>query len=330
MSEIQEIKDRLSIVEIVGERVQLTPAGVYHKGLCPFHHEKSPSFFVNEALGFYKCFGCGESGDIFTFVQKYDGLTFREALETLAKRAGVTLTNRRQSKEDVLRAQVLSALAAAAEFYQKKLASGEGKLAREYLAERGTSEALVKQFQLGASNEAWQDVTDFLRARKFSDEQILASGLARQNKAGRLYDTFRHRLMFPLKNHRGQVVGFSGRQLVANPDEGKYINSPETIVYHKGKMLFGLFEHNQQIRRAKQMLIVEGEFDVLSSAQAGVDWVCAIKGSALTSDHANLIARYTKQVVLSLDSDAAGIKATKKAPAVLCNSCLLSCLIIAS
>lgn len=138
MSEIQEIKDRLSIVEIVGERVQLTPAGVYHKGLCPFHHEKSPSFFVNEALGFYKCFGCGESGDIFTFVQKYDGLTFREALETLAKRAGVTLTNRRQSKEDVLRAQVLSALAAAAEFYQKKLASGEGKLAREYLAGRGT------------------------------------------------------------------------------------------------------------------------------------------------------------------------------------------------
>ena len=317
MSEIQDIKDRILPSEIIGRHVKLTPAGIYQKGLCPFHHEKTPSFYVNDQLGFYKCFGCGEGGDVFDFLQKYEGMTFREALETLAQQAGVTLTSHRQTKEDILRAKVLEILSLAADFYQKNLSLPVGQKARDYLHTRGTNQMLVKLFKLGASSDRWQDLVDFLQSKKYTREQILASGLARSNHTGRLYDTFRDRLMFPLRNHRGQVVGFSGRQLTPNPNEGKYINTPETMVYHKGKMLYGLYEFNKAIRQNKKMLIVEGEFDVLSSAQAGVDYVCAIKGSALTHDHADMIARYTDQVLLSLDADAAGIKATKKAIAAL-------------
>lgn len=317
MSEIQDIKDKIVLSEIIGRHVKLTPTGAYQRGLCPFHHEKTPSFHVNDQLGFYKCFGCGEGGDVFTFLEKYEGMTFREALEYLAELTGVTLTNRQQSPEDILRAKVLEILELATTFYVQKLESAAGQAARDYLATRGTSSSLIKQFKLGAAPDEWHALTSFLQSKKFTKAQILASGLARQNATGRLYDTFRDRLMFPLRNHRGQVVGFSGRQLKANPNEGKYINTPETIVYHKGKMLYGLFEHAKVIRQAKTMLIVEGEFDMLSSSQAGVDFVCAIKGSALTSDHADLIARYTDKVILALDSDEAGIKATKKAIAAL-------------
>ena len=317
MSEIQDIKERLVLSEIIGQRVKLTPAGTYMKGLCPFHHEKSPSFHVNDQLGFYKCFGCGEGGDAFTFLEKYEGMTFREALEYLAGLTGVTLTNRQQTPEDKLRARVLAVLEADGEFYQKNLDQPVGKPARDYLQTRGTSQFLIKLFGLGAAPNDWQALCNYLHAQKFSDKEIVASGMARQKDTGRIYDTFRGRLMFPLRNHRGQIVGFSGRQLVANPDEGKYINTPETLVYHKGKMLYGLHEHAGQIRKNKMMLIVEGEFDMLSSSQAGVDWVCAIKGSALTEDHASLIARYTDKVLLALDSDGAGINATKKAIKVL-------------
>lgn len=317
MSEIQEIKDRIILSEIIGRHVKLSPAGAYQKGLCPFHHEKSPSFHVNDQLGFYKCFGCGEGGDVFTFLEKYEGMTFREALEYLAELTGVTLTNRQQSPEDKLRARVLEVLDAAADWYHHNLSLPVGEPARKYLHSRGTNSQLVKMFKLGAAPDDWQALCNYLRGQKFRDQEIVAAGLARQKSTDRIYDAFRGRLMFPLRNHRGQVVGFSGRQLVANPNEGKYINTPETLVYHKGKMLYGLFEHAQPIRKNKMMLIVEGEFDMLSSSQAGIDFVCAIKGSALTQDHAKLIARYTNKVLLALDSDNAGINATKKAIAAL-------------
>jgi len=313
MSEIQDIKDRVVLSEIIGRHVKLTPAGTYLKGLCPFHHEKSPSFHVNDQLGFYKCFGCGEGGDVFNFLEKYEGMTFREALEYLAEMTGVQLVNRQSSPEDKLRERVLKCLEEAANWYQKNLSEPVGEQARKYLQTRGTSSTLIKDFKLGAAPDDWQALCTFLRRQKFSDEEIVAAGLARKKDTGRIYDAFRGRLMFPLRNHRGQVVGFSGRQLVTNPNEGKYINTPETMVYHKGKMLYGLYEHAGPIRKNKTMLIVEGEFDMLSSTQAGVDFVCAIKGSALTADHATLISRYTNKVLLSLDSDNAGINATKKA-----------------
>lgn len=314
MSEIQEIKDRLPLSQVVGEVVKLTKAGAYWRGLCPFHHEKSPSFFVNDDLGYYKCFGCGEHGDIFTFRQKYEHLTFREALEDLAKQAGVKLTSRSYDPQEKLLKRALEVLATAASFYHQQLQNGKDFATyRNYLVKRHLSSATVKLFMLGAAGNGWQSLVDFLQNEKFSREEILASGLVGEGKTGRLFDRFRSRLMFPLKNHRGQVVGFSGRLIADQPNEAKYINTPETICYHKGKMLYGLAELASEIKKAGFLLVVEGEFDVLSSLEAKLPPVVAIKGSAFTGYQAKLISRYTKRVVLALDADAAGMKATKKA-----------------
>ena len=319
MSEIQEVKDATSIAQIIGERITLAQAGSYQKGLCPFHHEKSPSFFVNDTLGFYKCFGCGEGGDVLDFLQKYDNLTFKEALEMLAERAGIQLSQRTFDPDDALRERLLALLAAAADYYQDNLAkSAAAAPIRQYLQNRQITAQTIKLFRLGAALDSWQGLTDFLQAKKFTPEEIVASGLGLRNKTGRLFDRFRNRLMFPLKNHRGQVVGFSGR-IIDNQkkDEAKYMNTPETLLYHKGKMLYGLAELSQEIKKAKVMLIVEGEFDMLSSVQAQVNYACAIKGSALTADHAQLISRYVKKVILALDRDAAGVAATQRAIKIL-------------
>ncbi len=314
MSEIETVKEVSSIAQIVGERIRLTPAGNYQKGLCPFHHEKTPSFFVNDSLGFYKCFGCGEGGDVIDFIQKYDSLTFKEALEYLADRAGITLTHKNFDKNDALRERLLALMAELTQYYQDILAEmPAGAQMRDYLKKRGIKDKTSKLFRLGAAEDSWQGACDFLQKKRFTKEEIVAAGVGIINKSGRLFDRFRHRLIFPLKNHRGQVVGFSGRIMIDKKEEAKYLNTPETLIYHKGKMLYGLHELNLEIKKHQEMLIVEGEFDMLSSVQAEVDYVCAIKGSALTTDHAKLISRYVKKVILALDSDKAGIEATKKA-----------------
>jgi DNA primase len=318
MSDIQTIKDQLSILEVIGERVKLTNAGAYYRGLCPFHHEKTPSFFVNDQLGFYKCYGCSEHGDIFDFVMKYDNLTFREALEMLAERAGVTLSQKTLDPQDQLRARVSELLTTALNYYEHNLLTDpDCQNFRTYLTARGITSATQNLFHLGAAKNEWEGLTNFLRARKFNAAEMTASGLIGANKTGRLFDRFRARLMFPLKNHRGQIVGFSGRLLVDDPNEGKYINTPETLVYHKGKMLYGLYELGQEIKKAGTLIVVEGEFDLLSSVQAKVNNVAAIKGSAFTPDQATLVSRFAKKVVLALDSDQAGVTATKKAIEVL-------------
>lgn len=314
-SEIEAVKEAVSIAEIIGERIKLSPAGNYQKGLCPFHHEKSPSFFVNDSLGFYKCFGCGETGDVLDFLQKYESLTFREALEMLAQRAGVTLSSKSFDKDDALRQRLLELMEEAALYYQENLQKNHTcQAVRDYLEKRKTYPSTIKLFRLGAAEDSWQGLCDYLTKKKFSRAEIIASGMGIENKSGRLFDRFRSRLMFPLKNHRGKIVGFSGRMIAGDEKkEAKYMNTPETLIYHKGKMLYGLHELGQEIKKQKEMLIVEGEFDMLSSYQAGVDYVCAIKGSALTDDHAKLISRYVKKVILSLDADKAGVEATKKA-----------------
>ena len=318
-TEIEAIKEAVSIAEIIGEKIKLTPAGNYQKGLCPFHHEKSPSFFVNDALGFYKCFGCGETGDVLDFLQKYESLTFREALEMLAQRAGITLSNKTFDKDEALRQRLLELMEEATLYYQDNLAKNPAcQAVREYLEKRKTFPSTVKLFRLGAAEAGWQGLCDHLSKKKFSRAEIIASGMGIENNSGRLFDRFRGRLMFPLKNHRGKIVGFSGRMIAGDEKkEAKYMNTPETLIYHKGKMLYGLHELGQEIKKQKEMLIVEGEFDMLSSYQAGIDYVCAIKGSALTDDHAKLISRYVKKVILALDADRAGVEATKKAIAHL-------------
>ncbi len=315
MSQIRDLKENADIVAVIGERLNLQRSGTYFRGLCPFHSERSPSFFVSPTMQRYKCFGCGETGDVYTFLEKYDGMSFYEALKYLADEQGVQLESFHKTSDDSERDELLAVLSLAKEYYHFLLTEHKaGEPGRVVLKERGISKDSIKLFQLGYSLPAWDGLLTYLHGKKkYSLELLESAGLILKGNNGRYYDRFRGRIMFPLRNHRGQIVGFSGRVLEKDTKEAKYINSPETSVYHKSKMLFGLSELYQQIRKAGQIVIVEGEFDVISSAQAHVDTVAAIKGSALTAEHAKLLGRTVQTVLLALDTDAAGVEATKKA-----------------
>ena len=320
MSQVQQIKEAVSIAQIIGERVPLASMGRHLRCCCPFHGEKTPSFYVTEDLGYYKCFGCGKAGDVFTFLEEYEGMSFREALEYLAERTGIKLeSNFAHKGQDEEKQILLNILSESAAWYQKMLERNEGKAANDYLAERKINAQTRRLFGLGASGNSWDELTKFLRGeKKFREEELIKSGMIIKSKNGRLFDRFRGRLMFPLKNHRGQVVGFSGRWLGKEDEkEAKYINSPETSLYHKSELLFGLAENLPAIRKEGAIVLVEGEFDVMSSAQAKVNNVAAIKGSALTAEHVKLLKRYVNRVILALDMDKSGIEATRKAAALL-------------
>jgi DNA primase len=318
MSQINQVKEATNIVDLIGSRVTLQRSGSNFKGLCPFHNEKSPSFYVSETMQRYKCFGCGKTGDAFTFLEEYEGMTFRESLETLAQAAGVTLTAAApNTQEDIEREQLLQILDLARAYYHFLLTEHSvGEEGRQYLKGRGVQQASVRQFQLGYALPAWDGLVTYLHDKKKYDHAlIIKAGLATKSASGRIYDRFRSRIMFPLRNHRGQVVGFSGRILNSKVDKEtpKYINTPETVLYHKSQMLFGFYENLQNIRKEKKLVVVEGEFDVISSIEAHVPTVVAIKGSALTMDHVKLLSRSVDQIILCLDADNAGIAATKKA-----------------
>lgn len=323
MSQIQQVKDAHNIVDVISARVPLQVAGAYHKGLCPFHAEKSPSFFVNEQLQRFKCFGCGQGGDVFEFLQQYDSMTFAEALETLADQAGITLQREYRTQADDERGVLLEILDLARQYYHYLLTEHKaGAAAREYLQQRGMSAESIKLFQLGFALPKWDGLIAFLhRKKKHPLPLLVKAGLVISGRNSKYYDRFRGRIMFPLRNHRGQIVGFSGRVLAggasADQQEAKYINTPETSLYHKGKLLYGYSELHQFIRAAKEVIVTEGEFDVISSAQAHVNTVVAIKGSAFTADHGQLLKRTVDTVILALDADAAGAEATKRALAVL-------------
>ncbi|HPR14166.1 MAG TPA: DNA primase, partial [Candidatus Woesebacteria bacterium] len=301
MSQIQEVKDANNIVEIVGEKIDLRPSGSSFKARCPFHSEKTPSFFVHPEMQRYRCFGCGATGDVLDFLQNYDGMTFYEALKYLADRASITLKDFNRTSEDEEREQLLGILNLAKEYYHYLLTQHEaGKPALAYLKERGTNSQSIKLFNLGYSLSSWDGLIKYLhQKKKYPLELIAKTGLIIKGKGDRYYDRFRGRVMFPLKNHRGQVVGFSGRLLTAQAKEAKYINSPETSLYHKSKLLYGYSELFREIRKANKVVVVEGEFDVISSAQAHVNNVVAIKGSALTADQVDLLARVSDSVILA-------------------------------
>jgi len=314
MSQIQEVKQASDIVQIISERRQLQRSGTNWRGLCPFHSEKSPSFFVSEQMQRYKCFGCGENGDVFTFLEKYEGMTFAEALQYLADRAGITLVHISFTSEDDQRQRLLEILDLTKEYYAYLLTEHQlGEKAREYLKGRGTTSESIKVFQMGYSLNSWDGLIKYLnQKKKYSIADLDAAGLI-VNKNGKTYDRFRGRIMFPLTDHRGRVVGFSGRVLEKEAKEAKYINSPETMLYHKSQMLFGFSQLYQEIRKDNEVVVVEGEFDVISSAQAHVNNVVAVKGSALTEEHMRLLSRTVTKVILSFDMDGAGITATKRA-----------------
>jgi len=317
--QIDEIKQKVDIVELVGESVALKKAGRHYKGLCPFHSEKSPSFIVSPERQSFKCFGCGEGGDAITFLEKYDGMSFLEALESLANRVGVKLESYRPTAQDMSKKRLLEVMSLASEYYQYLLNKHQvGEEAREYLKRRGIRQETIKLYGLGYAPNQWQGVSSFLLKKGYKEEELLEAGMVIKSDSGRYYDRFRGRVIFPLRDHKGGVVGFSGRTMSKDPSTSsgqvaKYINSPETSIYHKSQMLYGLFENRQEIRKQDQIIIVEGELDVLPSYQAGVHNVVAIKGSAFTPEMGRLIMRYTRNVVYALDADKAGQEAVKRA-----------------
>jgi DNA primase len=327
MSEIDDVKQRLNIVDIVGERVTLKKAGRNFKGLCPFHREKTPSFMVSPDRQAFHCFGCGKGGSVIDFVMEYEHVDFPEALEDLAQRAGVTLTKRAgQSPQDRFKEKIYEVNNLSSQFFHYILTKASvGERARAYLKNRGVRDASIQTFGIGYSPNNWEGLTKFLEKKGYSEKLLEESGLSVRGKRG-LYDRFRGRVIFTLRDHRGRVVGFSGRVLdplvkdlpalpagrQAARQEAKYINSPETPVYVKGNVLFGLDVTKAAIQKESEAILMEGEFDVISSFQEGVGNVVAIKGSALTEQQVNLLKRYTSTLVFCLDSDVAGDAAARR------------------
>lgn len=314
MREIDEIKQKIDIVEFINARIPLKKTGRNFTSRCPFHTEKSASFTVSPERQIWHCFGaCATGGDIFSFVMKWENIEFPEAIEELAKLAGVKLTNRFEGNDEWdKKDRLLQINHLAAEYYHYLLTTHKlGQTARDYLENRKISEKIRTTFMLGYSPSGWGNLHTFLAKKGFTSEEIEAAGLAIRGKNG-WYDRFRGRLMFPLKNHRGQTVGFSGRVLDPTVKEAKYINSPETILYHKGSMVFGLDVTHENIRREGFVILCEGEFDVMSSYQAGISNIVAIKGTALSEDQLRLLKRFTSEVRLALDMDLAGDAAARR------------------
>ncbi len=327
---IGEIRERSDIVAVIGQHVKLRKAGPNHKGLCPFHQEKTPSFNVNADKGFFYCFGCQKKGDIFTFVMELEGRSFVEAAESLAGRAGVLIPDERTSS-DVQRSQrsrrgeMLKVSALARDFYRDALARTEGRRARDYLSARGISAEIAERFALGFAPDEWGELGNHLRKNGASVAVATAAGLLIPRKSGSgTYDRFRDRVMCPVMNSAGDCVGFSGRRLVDDDEQNndgktgaKYINSPESDIYKKSRLLFGLSLARDGFRQRGRAILVEGNFDVINLHQAGFNETIAPLGTALTDQQATRIRRMVESVVLLFDGDSAGRKATLKSLQIL-------------
>lgn len=317
MEQVDEIKQKTDMVALVSEYVILKRAGRNYKGLCPFHGEKSPSFMVNPELQIYKCFGCGKGGDCFSFLQDIEGMNFSESLQHLAKKVGVVLTRYKPSEGEAKRERMIGINAMAAEAYHWLLTKhATGKVALDYLKQRGVTDEAIERFRLGYSPDDWHFLEGFLVKKKhYTVEELAAVGLlGKSERTQKYYDRFRQRIMFPLSNNRGQVVGFSGRVLPGADEKagGKYVNTSETEIYHKSELLYGLDINRSDIKRENMAVVVEGEMDVIASWQAEVKNVVAIKGSALTERQVELLRRLCETVVLSLDGDLAGDAAARR------------------
>jgi DNA primase len=310
-SKIEEIKSRVDIVDLASEYLTLKKAGRNYLGLCPFHQEKTPSFTVNREKQIFYCFGCGEGGNAITLLMKMANKSFPEAIKYLAEKTGVILPARTFSSEgrakESLHEQIVNLNYRVAQQYARNLASQIGKAARDYIQKRGLSEETVKQFRLGYAPDNWRATADFIEGAGLSLKLAEQAGLVIAGKDGGYYDRFRGRLIFPIENVFGEVIAFGGRILDAG--EPKYLNSPETPVYIKGKNLYGLNKTKEAIRQKGFCLIVEGYFDAISLYNAGIHNVVATLGTALTRDHLELLRRYTQNVVALFDPDAAGRKA---------------------
>lgn len=324
MDDIEEIKKRINIVELISGYLQLKKAGANHKGLCPFHNEDTPSFMVSEEKEIWHCFGCGEGGDIFTFIEKIEGLEFADALKFLAARAGVKL-KRQNIKAGQEKVKLSDINEAAANFYHQVLLHPKvGKRALAYLKKRGIKEQTIKDFQIGYAPNSWEATYKALTKKKnYKGEDLERGGVvikSTRSSANPYYDRFRGRIMFPIRNIAGTCLGFSGRTLEKNPgslpddrQEPKYLNTPETPIFNKSEIIYGLDLARTTIREKNFVIIVEGQMDVVSAHQAGFKFVVATSGTALTRQHIEVLKKYTENIAFCFDTDSAGEKAAKRA-----------------
>ncbi|HET6657288.1 MAG TPA: DNA primase [Gaiellaceae bacterium] len=308
---VAEIKSKLPVAEVVGETVQLKRAGTLLKGLCPFHAEKTPSFTVTPERESWHCFGCGEHGDIFTFVMRRDGLDFKEALGRMAEKAGVELSER-SAGEDRRRRRLREALEAAIAWYREVLLQAhQAARARAYLAERGLSEDTLERFGIGYAPNTWDAMTKRLRGKGFTDGELTDAGLVSPSNRGGVYDRFRGRIIIPIRDATGRPIGLGGR-ILPDAEGPKYLNSPATLLFDKSRTLYGIDLARAAIRREKLAVIVEGYTDVMAAHQAGFANVVASLGTALTAGQVELANRYADAVALAYDVDLAGEAATQR------------------
>jgi DNA primase len=320
--DIEELKSRLNIADIVSDHVSLKNAGVGSlKGLCPFHDERSPSFHVRPGVGYYHCFGCGESGDVYSFVQKMDHLSFTETIERLAERIGFELHYEEGGAAEVekgSRVRILAANQAAERYFIEQLGSAEAATGRAFLGERSFDKSAADTFGIGYAPKGWNGLRDFLRSKGFTDDELQASGLVSAGDKG-VYDRFRGRLIWPIRDVTGQTIGFGARKLYDDDKGPKYLNTPETPVYHKSQVLYGLDLAKRDISKSRQVVVVEGYTDVMAAHLSGVATAVATCGTAFGVDHIKVIRRIMGDdsglgsVIFTFDPDAAGQKAALRA-----------------
>ena len=321
-NDIEEVKARTNIADIIGDYVTLKSAGVGSmKGLCPFHDERSPSFHVRPQVGFYHCFGCGESGDVYSFLQKMDHVSFSEAVERLAGRVGLDLHYEDGSgaaPDHGNRARLLAANQAASDFFIDQLGSAGAEVGRAFLGQRGFDAAAATRFGVGFAPKSWDELTNHLRGRGFTTEELTLSGLVSSGDRG-IYDRFRGRLVWPIRDITGQTIGFGARKLLDDDKGPKYLNTPESPVYHKAQVLYGLDLAKRDISRSHQVVVVEGYTDVMACHLAGITTAVATCGTSFGVDHIKVLRRVlgddsgVGEVVFTFDPDAAGQKAAMRA-----------------
>jgi len=324
--DIALVRERTSIADVVGERVTLKPAGAQtFKGLCPFHEEKTPSFTVRVDKGVYFCFGCGKGGDTIGFVMEADHLTFVEAVEYLASRAGIQLRYEQtpagsRRPQQGQRQRLVAAHAAAAEFYAEQLLTPPARGAREFLARRGFDRTTAERYGCGYAPASWDALTRHLRGRGFTDQELVTAGLAREARSGSLIDRFRGRLLWPIRDISGDVIGFGARKLADDDDGPKYLNTPETPIYKKSQVLYGIDQAKREIAKQGRVVIVEGYTDVMACHLAGVPTAVATCGTAFGDDHIQVLRRllmdtdvFTGEIIFTFDGDQAGQQAALRA-----------------
>ena len=316
---VSKIKDRLDVVDVISGYLKLQKAGMNFKARCPFHNEKTPSFVVSPERQVWHCFGCSKGGDIFSFIQDIEGVEFPEALRVLAAKAGIELDSFNPAIKDD-KARLYEVCETATKFFEKQFHSNIGKLALEYLKNRGVVDSTIQEFRLGFAPNDWNALGTFLKNCGYSENEIVEAGLAiKRNDGSGVYDRFRSRITFPIFDLNGQVVGFTGRifaesseALAKEEGQAKYINTPQTRIYDKGRILYGLNKAKMDIKQTDRCVLVEGNMDALMSYQAGVKNVVASSGTALTLNHLTLLHRYTTNLDFCFDTDQAGARATRR------------------